>query len=206
MTRCDGLSTSAMTNLESIEEVLLGGSCTIERLCAELAKFFGVRSTEVGLLRLEGALLRFLFPPELQSAGSIPLSSSAVAARTAVTKKAELFNRFAKVPHRSFFELIRLKDAESGSDDIPIIQKLMSAPILGEQGEVLGVVQISRKGVSYAAAGPDFTGKELQELERTARRVASLMPEILLTNPKPSRQSLKFQNQHKRKRTEVRSQ
>jgi hypothetical protein len=59
----------------------------------------------------------------------------------------------------------------------------MSAPILGERDELLGVVQISRKGVTPGAARPDFTGEELQELERTARRVATLMPEILLTNP-----------------------
>jgi hypothetical protein len=166
-----------MTNLEDIEEVLLGGTCTIERLCAELAKLFGVRSSEVGMLRVEGDLLKFLYPAELQSAGCIPLSGSAVAARTAVTKKGELFNHFANVPHRTVFELIRLKDAESGSDDNPRIQKLMSAPILGEQREVLGVVQISRKGVSPGAAGPDFTDKELQELESTARRVASFQNE-----------------------------
>jgi hypothetical protein len=96
-----------MTNLEDIEEVLLGGSCTLERLCAELAKLFGVRRTEVGMLRVEGDLLRFLYPTELQSAGCIPLSGSAVAARTAVTKKGERFNNFATVAHRTVFELVR---------------------------------------------------------------------------------------------------
>ena len=35
----------------------------------ELAKLFGVRGTEVGILRFEGELLRFLHPAELQSAG-----------------------------------------------------------------------------------------------------------------------------------------
>jgi hypothetical protein len=81
----------------------------------------------------------------------------------------------------------------------------MSAPVLGRQGEVLGVVQISRKGVSPGAAGPDFTGKELQELESAARRVASLMPEILLTDTKMPRQSLKFQHEQKRKPTDAHS-
>lgn len=75
----------------------------------------------------------------------------------------------------------------------------MSAPILGEQDEVLGVVQVSRKGVSPGAAGPDFTGEELQELERTARRVATLRPEILLTDPKKHRWRLELQNEQKQK-------
>jgi hypothetical protein len=42
-----------MTSLEGIEEVLLGSSCTIERICAELAKLLGVWRTEIGMLRVE---------------------------------------------------------------------------------------------------------------------------------------------------------
>jgi hypothetical protein len=47
--------------------------------------------------------------------------------------------------------------------------------------------------------------EELQELERTARRVATLMPEILLTNPKRLCHRLKLQNQQKKKPTSIRS-
>jgi hypothetical protein len=188
-----------MTSLEAIEEVLLGEDCTLDGICAELAKLFGVRCTEVGLLRLEGELLRFLYPAELQSVGCIPVSGSAVAARTAATKRAELSNNFANVPHHTVFELVKLKDPELKDDAHPRIQKLMSAPILGEHDEVLGVVQVSRKGVSPGAAGPDFTGEELQELERTARRVATLRPEILLTDAKKPRWKLELQNEQKKK-------
>ena len=188
-----------MSNQEAIEEVLLGGDCTIDRLCAELASLFGVRRTEIGMLRLDGELLKFLYPAELHSAGSIPISSSAVAAITAVSKKGELYNNFANVPHRTVFELVRLKDPERKEDEPPKIQKLMSAPIMGEQDEVLGVVQVSRKGVTPAAAGPDFTVEELQELERTARRVATLRPEILRGDPKKPRWRLELQNEQKNK-------
>ena len=66
---------------------------TPESICAAVAKIFHVRETEVGLLELSGRLLNFLYPAELKTAGAIPLSSSAVAARTARTKQAELFNR-----------------------------------------------------------------------------------------------------------------
>jgi hypothetical protein len=188
-----------MTSLEAIEEVLLGRDCTLDRISGERAKLFGVRGTEVGILRFEGELLRFLHPAKLQSAGCIPISGSGVAAKTAATKRAELYNNFAKVPHRTVFELIKLRDPEQKNDDHPRIQKLMSAPILGKQDEVLGVVQVSRKGVSPGAAGPDFTGEELQELERAARRVATLRPEILLTDAKKPRWKLELQNEQKKK-------
>jgi len=188
-----------MTSLEAFEEVLPGRSCTLDRICAELARLFGVRCTEVGILRLEGELLKFLYPAELRSAGCIPISSSATAARTAVTKRAELYNNFAHVPHRTVFESVKLKDPELKIDEYAKIQKLMSAPILGGQDEVLGVIQVSRKGGSPGAAGLDFTGQDLQELERTARRVATLRPEILLTDTNQLRCRLELQNEEKKK-------
>ena len=188
-----------MTSLEAIDEVLLSTSCTVDLICAELAKMFGVRSTEVGILRLDGELLTFLYPAELQAVGCIPISGSGVAARTAATKKAELYNNFATIPHRTVFELVKLKDPEIKEDEHPRIQKLMSAPVLGEENAVLGVVQVSRKGVNPGAAGPDFTGEELQDLERIARRVATLRPEILLTVPQKPRWKLELQNEQKKK-------
>src|SRR5205814_10484185 len=49
-----------MNSLESLEEVLLARDCTLQEICGELAKLFGVRWSEIGLLRLEGDLLRFI--------------------------------------------------------------------------------------------------------------------------------------------------
>ena len=109
---------------------------TPESICACVAKIFEVRATEVALLELSGSLLNFLYPAELKTAGAIPLSSSAVAARTAQTKRAELFNGFTEVKHFSVFELVKLGD--SGLDD-QVIQKLMSAPVVTPDGEVIGV-------------------------------------------------------------------
>jgi hypothetical protein len=54
---------------------------TPEAICAGVAKMFLVSETEVALLELSGRLLNFLYPAELKTAGAIPLSSSAVAAR-----------------------------------------------------------------------------------------------------------------------------
>ena len=104
-----------------------------ERVCAEIAKILQVQHTEVALLRLEKDLLKFAFPAELCAAGSIPLSSSAVAARTAVTKTSLLSNNFMKVKHASLFETVKLSNAE-GAEPVEsgVIQKLMSVPILNQ--------------------------------------------------------------------------
>jgi hypothetical protein len=141
-------------------------------ICACVARIFQVRETEVALLELGGSLLNFVYPPELKTAGAIPLSSSAVAARTARTKEPELFNGFAQVKHFSIFELVKLGD--TGLDD-QVIQKLMSAPVLAKNGEVIGVIQVSRKAPRLEAAGPDFTAADLRKLESVAHFMGGLM-------------------------------
>lgn len=146
---------------------------TPESICACVAKIFQVGKTEVALLELSGRLLNFLYPAELKTAGAIPLSSSAVAARTAQTKQAELFNGFTQVKHFSVFELVKL--GNTGLDE-QVIQKLMSAPVLASNGEVIGVIQVSRKAARPAAAGPDFTTDDLRKLESVASIVGKLLP------------------------------
>jgi hypothetical protein len=160
---------------ESVEHVL-SHSTTPQQFCSALAKLFGVRPTEVALMRLEKGLLSFLHPEQLKTAGSIPVSSSsAVAAHTASTKKTELFNAFVKVKHASIFESVKLNVSEDGETNVQnTIQKLMSAPVLDQQRKVLGVVQVSRKGFDTASAGPDFSTDDLQQLELAAKVLSKL--------------------------------
>lgn len=183
---------SPMRRLEALEELLNKGTCTPEKLCAELANVFGVRSTEIGLLHVQEQTLKFVHPPELQSAGFIPLTSSAVAAKTAVGKIPEVFNQFASVPHHTFFEKVKLNEKDPNTSDPQTIQKMMTAPILDESNETIGVVQVSRKGISPAAAGADFTEDDLDTLERAARRIAFLVPELLKTVARTPSQKLTF--------------
>ena len=159
----------------SVEHVL-GQAATAQQFCAALAKLFGVRATEVALMRLQKGLLSFLYPEQLKTAGSIPVSSSsAVAAHTASTRKTELFNAFVKVKHASIFETVKLNTPEDAERSGPnAIQKLMSAPILDAQRKVLGVVQVCRKGFDVATAGPDFTQDDLQQLELAAKVLSGL--------------------------------
>jgi len=146
-----------------------------EQCRAALSKIFGVQIDEVALLRLENGLLRFLFPIELATAGTIPISSSnAVAAHTAVTKKVELFNNFTRVKHASIFETVKSTGA-SGEELRPAtIQKLMSAPVLDRKSAVMGVVQICHKGFDLNSAGADFTLDDLQKLEAAAQALAQV--------------------------------
>lgn len=164
------LSSVMLGEMWEIEQLagLEASESTPESICACVAKMFQVRETEVALLELSGNLLTFLYPAELKTAGAIPLSSSAVAARTAQTKQAELFNGFTQVKHFSVFELVKL--GNTGLDE-QVIQKLISAPVLATNGAVVGVIQVSRKAPRPAAAGPDFTSDDLRKLESVARFV-----------------------------------
>lgn len=154
-----------LLNLESAD-------CPPELICTTVAKVFGVRKNEVALLETSGTLLRFLYPVELKTAGVIPMSSSAVAARTARTRRAELFNAFTGVQHSSVFEIVKLGDAGTGTE---VIQKLMSAPVFSPDEAVIGVIQVSRKAPTPAAAAPDFTSEDLQKLKTAAISVGRLM-------------------------------
>jgi hypothetical protein len=133
-----------------------------------LAKVFRVQYAEVALLRLEGGLLKFVFPEHLRTTGAIPISSKAVAAHTALSKKAEIFNNFARVKHASIFETIKPIGAEEETPaPPPPIQKLMSVPVLDQDSTVMGVLQISRKGLDPRFT-QDFSREDLHDLEIAA--------------------------------------
>ena len=150
---------------------VLGEGVSPIDLCAVLAKIFRVQATEVALLRLDGGLLRFVFPEHLRTTGSIPLSSKAVAAHTALSKKPEIFNNFARVKHASIFETIRPGSVEETVAPAPI-QKLMSVPIMSPDKAVVGVIQISRKAPDPKHA-QDFSREDLHDLELVAGLLAT---------------------------------
>ncbi len=160
-----------MAKIGETFERLIERNATPDRVCAELARLLHVPPDGVALLRLQKSTLAFLFPSRLRTAGTIPLSSPAVAARTVATKTSLLSNSFVKVRHASVFEGIKLDEAGETPAPAPI-QKLMSVPIRSEDGRMLGVVQLSRKGVDTSSAGPDFTHDDLHCLESAASLMA----------------------------------
>jgi hypothetical protein len=126
-----------------------------------LARMFKVDPDEVAILAVspKSKSLKFVVPEKLSVVGTIPLTStSALAARTARERKAELANNFSTSRHASVFEAVPL-----GRRQGETIHKIISAPILDGK-EVMGVIQICRKGQSLRDSGPDFTPKDLQSL------------------------------------------
>jgi hypothetical protein len=150
-------------------EKMVAESPSPERVSAKLAHILNVSRNEVAMLRVEKGSLRFVFPPELRAAGVIPMSSSAVAARTVSTGTSLLSNSFARVKHASLFESVKLgaADNHASSEQMPI-QKIMSVPVSRSEGPVIGAVQISRKGLDSSLAGTDFTTEDLKRLEQAA--------------------------------------
>src|SRR5579863_1294062 len=166
-------------NLLPLSSVLSEGVTPLD-ISMVLAKVFKVNYAEVALLRLDGGLLKFIFPEHLRTTGAIPISSKAVAAHTALSKKAEIFNNFARVKHASIFETIKPVGAEEDMPTAPSpIQKLMSVPILDPHSTVLGVLQISRKGVDPRYT-QDFSREDLHDLELAAGLLAA--SPIMLAN------------------------
>jgi hypothetical protein len=135
---------------------------SVERVAKALAEIFRLKTDEVAILEIlpPGKLLRFVFPAELRAVGTIPLNStSALAARTVRSRRAEIVNSFDKFPHATVFEGVPMGRRHDES-----IYKILSAPIVSEN-RAIGVVQLCRKGVSPLDAGPDFTATDLAELK-----------------------------------------
>jgi hypothetical protein len=165
---------AAKVSLKELES-MIAESPSSDRVCLKLAQVLNVRRSEVALLRLEKGSLRFIYPPELRSAGVLPLSGSAVAARTAATRTPLLSNAFMRVKHVSLFEAVKLGAVEEdrSQDQMPI-QKIMSVPVALSGGKVIGVVQISRKGLDASVSGADFTAEDLRQVEQAAEILARM--------------------------------
>jgi hypothetical protein len=145
---------------------------SLSSLADKIAKELHVKTDEVAILGVSNRWrhLHFLVPAALKNVGFIPLSSnSALAARTARESRPEINNNFAAVRHATVFEGVK---ATSTSGDP--VQKIISAPILNE-GKVVGVIQISRKGDNAASSGPDFSSDDLGKVLAICRPLGKLV-------------------------------
>jgi hypothetical protein len=137
-----------------------------------IAKYLGVRTDEVAILGVSNRWrhLHFLVPAALKHVGFIPLSSnSALAARTARDTRAEINNAFSAVRHASVFEGVKAATTTGES-----IHKIISAPILND-GKVVGVMQISRKGMTAREAGADFNSADLGRVQALCKPLGKLV-------------------------------
>ena len=147
-----------------------------EKLAHLMAQQFKVHEDEVAILRIEDTRLIFVYPMKLHDVGYIPVNATtSVAGRTAISKKPEVINNFAQTRHVSVFEAVDLSPGQHSTleekHEKPLIQKLMSAPVL-KDGKVVGVVQVCRKGLSGPSSGADFHPDEMQKLVTACAEIA----------------------------------
>jgi hypothetical protein len=148
---------------------------SLPSIAERIAKNLGVKTDEVAILARSERWrhLHFLVPEALKNVGYIPLSStSSLAARTARDSRPEINNNFPAARHASVFEGVKM-----GGETAEAIQKIISAPILSGE-KVVGVIQISRKGSSAAAAGPDFTPSDLGKVLALCKPLGKLLQHI----------------------------
>jgi hypothetical protein len=142
-------------------------------IAGRVAKYLGVQNDEVAILATSkrSGSLQFLVPEELSRVGSIPLSNrNSLAARTARESRPEIVNNFTAMRHASVFEAVPL----AGRSPAEVIHKIISAPILlGEQ--VVGVIQVCRKGRTKQSAGPDFTVDDLGKVLALSSPIGKLL-------------------------------
>ena len=152
----------------------------LNRLAAQISSGFKAKKEEVAILRLypDSRVLSFLFPIRLAVIGAIPLTTAhSLAAKTIRDKRGEIVNNFPNYKHPTVFEAVDLSDEEKA---VPI-QKIMSSPMILE-GNVVGVIQISRKARPGDPVGPDFTPADLAQLAT----VGSVLGKYFAELPAPS--------------------
>jgi hypothetical protein len=158
-----------------VEECMHEGltDANLDRLVNALAQPFKVRADEVGIFRVEGPWLTFVYPVKLRNIGTIPLNANgSIAAQTVNTGRPQIINNFTQVRHATLFEAVSLADNYDKAS--AVIQKMMSVPLAGPSG-IIGVLQISRKGATPGKAGADFNFSDLQKLLPKAASFAKLL-------------------------------
>jgi hypothetical protein len=170
-----------LTVARNVEEMRKAGGQpsdeAFSRLAAQIAGSFKAKREEVAILRVspDGRMLSFLFPTKLTKIGAIPLTSTqSLAAKTIRDRRGETVNNFSMYKHPTVFEAIDLSTDEKAAP----IQKIVSAPMVTD-GNVVGVIQISRKGKPGEPVGPDFSPRDLAELTT----VGTILGKYLATLP-----------------------
>jgi hypothetical protein len=145
---------------------------SLPAIAEKIARIVGVRKEEVAILAVSTRWkhLHFLIPEALKNVGFIPLSSnSSLAAKTVRESHPEIDNSFSTTRHPIVFEGVKIN-----GETPEFIQKILSAPILFD-GNVIGVIQISRKGRSASSVGPDFAADDLGTLLALCKPLGKLL-------------------------------
>ncbi len=147
-----------------------------------VARALKIKPDEVALLLVTttGNTLKFVWPTQLYSANAVlPVGhKNAMASAVLQTRKGKVDNKMAESRHLKFFENVKGMDTSG----VPI-QKMIALPLM--QGtNAVGVLEVSRKGKTPEAAGPNFTPEDAQALLALAKEftpgLAALVPDPFL--------------------------
>lgn len=133
-----------------------------ELIAGEIAEYLSLEVDEVAILALSSdrESLRFLAPRGLYNSGStFPVSTGSVAGSVIVYKKPSIENDMSHVKNLHFFERIKTGERKP----LPI-QKMVSVPVVHGK-DVLGIVQVCRKGATLQDAGGDFVAQDIQAMQ-----------------------------------------
>jgi hypothetical protein len=139
-----------------------------DRVVKAVSAAFACKTDEVAILLLttDHKHLRFISPRKFSELGTIPVTKrDSIAVNVLGKKQGEATNNVPLVKHVAFFESIKLRDKPSP------IQKMITVPIL-LKGSPVGIAQISRKGDTPGAAGPDFTPADVRKAQEIFEGVA----------------------------------
>jgi hypothetical protein len=144
-------------------EVLRAVSAAVSR-----ALDLGPDELAILILSPDRLMVRFVYPPELaEGSNTFPVTVVSLANHVIMTRRSLLSNAVREIRHLAFYERIRIRERS------PLeIQKLLVVPVKGSDGQVRGVIEVSRRGKTRAEAGRDFRLQDQQVLEQLAALAA----------------------------------
>ncbi len=142
----------------------------VKTIASFLAERYAVSEEEIGLLlRADKKVLRFAHPLShfRGETNLFPVNSPGVATNVVRSGRGMIHNDMSQVGHLEIYERI-----STGGEKPKEIQKMIAAPLTLTGGEVIGVVEVSRKGKNPQTAGSNFTPGDLAELMQVGSAVA----------------------------------
>ncbi len=121
---------------------------------------------QAAILMVDPALqqLTFAFPEHLARGNTLPIDRNSFAGQVVLQKAVLMQNNVPDEPHKDFFE--RIPDP---SGEVRPIQKMIASPLLGRDGAVIGVVEVSRTGGDSVGSHANFTPQDVKNLEKSCR-------------------------------------
>ncbi len=124
------------------------------------------RNGQTAILMVDRDLgqLIFAYPEHLARGNVLPIDDKSFAGQVVTRKAALLENSVPREPHKDFFE--RIPDP---AGEVRSIEKMIASPLFGAEGEVIGVIEVSRAGQESTGMEANFQPRDVANLEKSCR-------------------------------------